>query len=752
MAQTKPLATIEVGLQLTPPRDPLTRRRTNLSATSSLSEAESVRQPRNWFMALTITQTFSPAYPSTADGIVDTLAREPVLAALLQTFDLALSSGVAENSTRCTWSVTTRLTEATSPTSPESTSPPPPTPLSLPSRARSRADTSKDPALPELFKFADNLLKRKKAVLHSTESSVFAKHLTGYLTSWGMDVSHVASVPDDVVQEESDTSRSELSKSRSRNAEARNSIGRFDSGFGGSESQSPPSNTPDASNRPPSIAEGKVGSNQLDSSVSFIIIDDDISVLRRQLAVVKASQPGLHLNNTILHKRPGLGRRTRSTAQIRTLQPSSMVAIIHFTSSSNYRFIREVVQSIFKTASGNSFLPEVLVLPKPIGPRRLLTTMHTAVKRPVLDPCFTPIATSPSSAEGQFYFGNHSGRPSPAASLQQDFDSAFAEARHEQPNPPSSLMASLHAGPATPPITIQTSSNPSSPRATSAEAREYLEYMSKTTPDFSNTASAGILLQSPDGKPSGLFFQPVKRGPSSLSPRESRTGSTSSSRMIRDRLAPAELSAKPSEEEMGTQKIDIPAAAEHTPEDLQEGSPASNEGDGEPLVSSSSRPLSPGSHEHQFPISSPPAEGARAVPLNELSMHTDETNTSSAPAHPGFSRMPTASAALSSLSTITSPLAQSPPRLPASTPASAPVEHQSMVSPALQDTPGGSGDESPAPLSAPPAIQKRDRRSTSRSDVSKKTAKPRKPPVVAVPPINVLIVEGELYTRIGGLN
>lgn len=744
MAQTKPLATIEVGLQLTPPRDPLTRRRTNLSATSSHSEADSVTPVRNWFMALTITQTFSPAYPSSAIGAVDTLAREPVLAALLQTFDLALSSGIAENSTRCTWSVTTRLTEATFPTSSESMSPPPPTPLSLPSRARSRtSEVAKDPALPELFKFADSLLKRKKAVLHSTESSVFAKHLTGYLTSWGMDISHVAFVPDEASEQEGDSGRSELSKSKSRNAEARNSIGRFDSGFGGSDSQSPPSNTPEASNRPPSIAEGKV-SAQLDASVSFIIIDDDISVLRRQLAIVKASQPGLHLNNTILHKRPGLGRRTRSTAQIRTIQPSSMVAIIHFTSSSNYRFIREIVQSIFKTASGNSFLPEVLVLPKPIGPRRLLTTMHTAVKRPVLDPSFTPIATSPSSAEGQFYFGSHSGRPSPAASLQQDFDSAFAEARTEQQqNLPSSLLASLNPGPATPPITIQPSSNPSSPRATSAEAREYIEYMSKTTPDFSNTASAGILLQSPDGKPSGLFFQPVKRGPSTMLARESRAGSTSSSRMVRDRLATADLSAKPSEEDLRSQKVDIPAPAETNGDDLHDGSPVSLDGDEAPLAStSSSIPLSPGSQDHDAPILSPPAEVARALPLNELAMKSDDIATSSGPKHPGFSRMPTASAALSSLSTIASPLAQSPPRILTSAPLSAPVEHQTIATAAPQLTPL-SGDESRSPMSAPPAVQKRDRRSTSRSDMSKKTPKLRKPPVIAVPPINVLIVEGK---------
>ena len=40
-------------------------------------------------------------------------------------------------------------------------------------------------------------------------------------------------------------------------------------------------------------------------------------------------------------------------------------------------------------------MPEVIVIPKPAGPRRVLTALHTAVTKPIVDPFFAPIATSP---------------------------------------------------------------------------------------------------------------------------------------------------------------------------------------------------------------------------------------------------------------------------------------------------------------------------------------------------------------------
>jgi hypothetical protein len=51
-------------------------------------------------------------------------------------------------------------------------------------------------------------------------------------------------------------------------------------------------------------------------------------------------------------------------------------------------------------ASGSlhqSPLPYILVLPKPAGPRRVLTAIHTAINVPILDQTYSPIATAPTS-------------------------------------------------------------------------------------------------------------------------------------------------------------------------------------------------------------------------------------------------------------------------------------------------------------------------------------------------------------------
>ncbi|KNZ63020.1 uncharacterized protein VP01_11981g1, partial [Puccinia sorghi] len=43
----------------------------------------------------------------------------------------------------------------------------------------------------ELTKFAETTLKGKPAVFFAAEQSIFAKHITKYLTSWNVDVSHM---------------------------------------------------------------------------------------------------------------------------------------------------------------------------------------------------------------------------------------------------------------------------------------------------------------------------------------------------------------------------------------------------------------------------------------------------------------------------------------------------------------------------------------------------------------------------------
>ena len=75
------------------------------------------------------------------------------------------------------------------------------------------------------------------------------------------------------------------------------------------------------------------------------------------------------------------------------------LAIIYFTSLANFRNVREMIRPIVESVSLGigSIFPEIMVVPKPAGPRRILTALHTALHKPLIDPFFQPIATGPMS-------------------------------------------------------------------------------------------------------------------------------------------------------------------------------------------------------------------------------------------------------------------------------------------------------------------------------------------------------------------
>jgi osomolarity two-component system response regulator SSK1 len=140
-------------------------------------------------------------------------------------------------------------------------------------------------------------------------------------------------------------------------------------------------------------------------SPSLILIDDDISVLRERLRKLRAelSQPF-----QLSRKRPNLAANhwPRSSPQVSraighsspTPSSRSAAAILHFTSLAYFKLLKAVLRFVLAPGSGTpSRLPEVIVIPKPAGPRRVLTTPHTAATKPIMDPFFSPIAMSPMS-------------------------------------------------------------------------------------------------------------------------------------------------------------------------------------------------------------------------------------------------------------------------------------------------------------------------------------------------------------------
>lgn len=87
---------------------------------------------------------------------------------------------------------------------------------------------AREPTLAELQTFAETL-RGKKVAFHASETSVFAKHLTSYLTAWGMDMRHISTETEE--DEEEDLVGEGLPLSSAHGSGLRG-----DSGYGGSSS------------------------------------------------------------------------------------------------------------------------------------------------------------------------------------------------------------------------------------------------------------------------------------------------------------------------------------------------------------------------------------------------------------------------------------------------------------------------------------------------------------------------------------
>ena len=86
------------------------------------------------------------------------------------------------------------------------------------------------------------------------------------------------------------------------------------------------------------------------------------------------------------HDMPSLANNDRpqsSPPGVRTVQlpfptPSSVV-VLHFARPSNYKAAKDTLQTVIASyAKLNVSAPEVMIIPKPAGPRRLLTALYTA--------------------------------------------------------------------------------------------------------------------------------------------------------------------------------------------------------------------------------------------------------------------------------------------------------------------------------------------------------------------------------------
>lgn len=338
-----------------------------------------------------------------------------------------------------------------------------------------------EPSLEELVQFAETL-RGRSVTLHASAKGSFAHHLSSYLTSWGMSVSHMSTELDADGEYE-------------LVGEATGQVPQIPSIDLSSPSvtESSPSTSPHAPRR-------------MSGESAFILIDDDVAVLRSRLQKIRVEQAyPLTLHG---RKRPSLAshHRPRSSPQVarvvglsNTSNPTiaPQVVIVHFTSLCNFKLVKDAIQSILAPSQGAAMrIPEVIVIPKPAGPRRFLTALHTAVTRPVVDPFFVPTATSPMSPgiHAMNPFFSYSGAPKSPGARSSASGRTNSEKSTKSPRDYGDGPSSSYAAPPSP---LGHSDN--------------MEYFSDAANKFGSSPATGLLIQSPDGQPTGIFFYPKAR-------------------------------------------------------------------------------------------------------------------------------------------------------------------------------------------------------------------------------------------------
>ncbi|KAH8829754.1 hypothetical protein DL96DRAFT_902400 [Flagelloscypha sp. PMI_526] len=465
-----------------------------------------VTPPEAWDCTISVYHRFQDGSPPLEDALA-TSVRPPacldglILRRLLRHINASLKTvpppPKMEGSEGRTVEISLRLERGT-PTVPSPTSPGSPEESGTP-----------EPSMEQLSAFS-NTLRGKKVALYASSDGSFARHLSSYLTAWGLEVTHIPA----------DGQAAKASPTTSTNSNGALGLGlpTVDENLAASVGLG--NSTVSSDSRVPSP-----------SSWSLVLVDDDVNVLQERVEALRQEPPApAHA------KRPSLAphHRPRSSPQVARAMgrpipppPSSPVStvIVHFTSLGNYKTVKDMIETrCGQYAMHNIPVPEVLVIPKPAGPRRFLTALHTALTRPRVDPFFMPIATSPGtpnlSARASFVGTSTKTKPeshspeSPHASLHRPNSSRTNSDRSRQSNSHPDTPA-INAGP-----------QPSSPLALS-ETGTTSYFGDSSSRQLGSSPSSGVILGGEDGQSARIFFSPRGKG-------TSRTPSTGSVVMERD--------------------------------------------------------------------------------------------------------------------------------------------------------------------------------------------------------------------------
>lgn len=256
---------------------------------------------------------------------------------------------------------------------------------------------SNEPTLEELNRFIDSL-KGLKMVLHARKRSIFARHLTSCLASWNVDISHVPVVS--IATSTASDGTTPTSEDAGTATTGGDTPGTPETPATTSTCQSPQPSSQQQQQQPqvpsPAIAEEQLHS----IPPTFVLIDDDVETLERKLREFR-NQPPASAHALQHHQQLRRHKSSRSTSgggPAPNFFHQGTVAIIHFTSLTNYKRVRDAIRYFSSSPTMPPFsMPRLVVVPKPAGPRRFLTALHTAWHNSVVEPQFMPIATSPLS-------------------------------------------------------------------------------------------------------------------------------------------------------------------------------------------------------------------------------------------------------------------------------------------------------------------------------------------------------------------
>ncbi|KAG0234687.1 ssk1 response regulator receiver [Actinomortierella wolfii] len=265
-----------------------------------------------------------------------------------------------------------------------------------PRKSASPIRISQEPTVQDLLRFSRKL-SGLRIVLWAKESSAFAMRLSGYLRAWGIKLTQMEipeaynanGKPGGRSTDQDDHSSTMVFSPVPKRSASNTSLSNYSTGSTGSKTGKN------------GIESGDSGSttSTTDSNPAFVLIDDDVNVLSQQIMRLQAVPASPSHGST---KRPS-HRRNKSISSIQQTH------IIYFTSLPTFKQARETIMTVLNAQNPGfhynimstpptpgSNVPYILVLPKPAGPRRILTAIHTAINSPVLDQNFSPIATAPT--------------------------------------------------------------------------------------------------------------------------------------------------------------------------------------------------------------------------------------------------------------------------------------------------------------------------------------------------------------------